>query len=139
MDFVPRSPLNVAEVTAKANCGRSSLGANHTTSLFLVMGFGSYSAKLLAGTRHPFPGLSHMRECGDDVFRMLATGRPPARCGGSVPHRINTHFLFVADVAGDRREITGKYTGHRCEIADVAFMRRNSAATAAWLVVTLYR
>ena len=69
---------------AKANSGRSSLSANQTTSFFLVTGFGSgaYSAKLLAGTKHRLSGLTHIRQCGDDVLRMLVTGGPPVRGGG---------------------------------------------------------
>jgi hypothetical protein len=49
---------------AKANNERSSLRANQTTSFFFVSGFGSgaYSAKLLAGTKQRFSGLSHMRQ-----------------------------------------------------------------------------
>src|SRR5215471_7840993 len=75
---------------ANANSERSSLSANHTTSFLLVSGFGSgaYSAKLLAGTKHRFSGLSHMRQCGDDVLRILVTGGPPVRGGGGMPHRI---------------------------------------------------
>src|SRR6188472_4754796 len=89
-DFVPRSPLNVVQMPAKANSGRSSLSANHTTSFFLVSGFGSgaYSAKLLTGTKQRFSGLSQPRQCGDDVLRILATGGPPVRGGGGMPHRI---------------------------------------------------
>ena len=72
-----------------------SLKANQTTSFFLVSGFGSgvYSAKLaklLAGTRHRFSGLSHTRQCGDDVLRILVTGGPPVRGGGGMPQRIVT-------------------------------------------------
>jgi hypothetical protein len=46
LDFVPRSPLNVVQIPANANGGRSSLKANQTTSFFLVTGFvsGAYSA-----------------------------------------------------------------------------------------------
>ena len=75
---------------AKANRGRSSLSANQTTSFFFVSGFGSgaYSAKLLAGTRQRFSGLSQPRQCGDDVLRMLVTGGPPVRGGGGMPQRI---------------------------------------------------
>src|SRR5215831_7872024 len=89
LDLVPLSPLNVVQMPAKANSGRSSLSANHTTS-FLVSGFGSgaYSAKLFAGTKQRFSGLSHVRQCGDDVFRMLVTGGPPVRGGGGMPQRI---------------------------------------------------
>src|SRR6201982_3210239 len=88
-DFVPRSPLNVVQMPAKANSGRSSLSANHTTFFFLVSGFGSgaYSAKLLAGTKQRFSGLSHMRQCGEDVLRMLVTGGPAVRGGGGMPPR----------------------------------------------------
>jgi hypothetical protein len=32
MDFVPRLPLNVVQMPAKANSGRSSLIANHVTT-----------------------------------------------------------------------------------------------------------
>src|SRR6478752_7232131 len=89
-DFVPRSPLNVVQMPAKANSGRSSSSANHTTSFFFVSGFGSgaYSAKLLAGTRHRLSGFSQPRQCGDDVLRMLVTGGPPVRGGGDMPQRI---------------------------------------------------
>jgi hypothetical protein len=66
------------------------LSANQTTSFFFVSGFGSgaYSAKLLAGTRQRFSGLSQPRQCGDDVLRMLVTGGPPVRGGGGMPQRI---------------------------------------------------
>ena len=65
----------------------SSLSANHTTSFFFVSGFGSgaYSAKLFAGTKQRFSGLSHMRQCGDEVLRILVTGGPPLRGGGGMP------------------------------------------------------
>jgi hypothetical protein len=52
------------------------------------LGSGAYSAKLLAGTKQRFSGLSHMRQCGEDVFRMLVTGGPPVRGGGGMPQRI---------------------------------------------------
>src|SRR6266704_1011541 len=91
-DFVPRSPLNVVQMPAKANSGRSSLSANQTTSFFLVSGFGSgaYSAKLLAGTKHRFSGFNQPRQCGEDVLRIFVTGGPPVRKGGGMPQRINT-------------------------------------------------
>jgi DNA invertase Pin-like site-specific DNA recombinase len=46
--LVPRSPPNSVQIPAKANSGRLSLRANHTTSFFLVSGFrsGAYSEKL---------------------------------------------------------------------------------------------
>src|SRR5580692_1803756 len=92
LDLVPRSPLNVVQMPAKAVSGRSSFSANHTTSFFLVSGFGSgaYSAKLLAGTRQRCSGFNQMRQCGDEVLRMLVTGGPPVRGGGGIPQRIIT-------------------------------------------------
>jgi hypothetical protein len=89
-DLVPRSPRYSVQIPAKANSGRASSSANHTTSFLPVAGFGSgaYSEKLLAGTKHRFSGLSQPRQCGDDVFLMLVTGKPPARGGGGMPQRI---------------------------------------------------
>src|SRR5258705_9873824 len=81
---------------AKAASGRSSLSANQSTSFFLVSGFGSgaYSAKELNGTRHRFSSFSQPRQCGEDVFRMLVTGNPPARGGGgSVGHALLIWFI----------------------------------------------
>ena len=50
------------------------MSANHTTSFFLVSGFGSgaYSAKLLAGTRHRLSGFNHPRQCGDVQAMIVA-------------------------------------------------------------------
>jgi len=53
-------------------------------------GSGAYSAKLLAGTRQRFSGLSHIRQCGDVVLRMFVTGGPGVRSGGDMPQRIIT-------------------------------------------------
>jgi hypothetical protein len=82
-DLVPRSPLNSVHIPAKAKSGRLSSRANQTTSFFPVagLGAGAYSAKLLAGTRQRFSGLSQPHQWGDDVLRMLVTGKPPARAG----------------------------------------------------------
>jgi hypothetical protein len=68
---------------ARANGGRSSFRANHTTSFFLVSGFGSgaYSEKVLAGTRQRFSGFNQARQCGEEVLRMLVAG-------GGIPQRI---------------------------------------------------
>jgi hypothetical protein len=78
LDLVPRSPLNSVQMPADANRGRLSSKANHTTSFFLVCGFGSgaYSAKLFAGTRQRFSGFNHICQCGEEVLRMLVTGGP---------------------------------------------------------------
>src|ERR1700746_959131 len=98
LDLVPRSPLKMVHIPAKANSGRSSFSANRTTSFFLVSGFGSgaYSAKLLAGTKHLLSGLSQPRQCGEDVLRMLVTGGPPVRGGGGMPQRIMASSLPVS-------------------------------------------
>jgi hypothetical protein len=76
-DLVPRLPRYSVQMPANANSCRSSLSANQTTSFFLVCGFGSdaYSAKRLAGTKHRFSGVRHMRQCGDDLFQMLLNSR----------------------------------------------------------------
>ena len=47
-------------------------------------------ARLLAGTKPRFSGLSQPRKCGDDVLRMFVTGGPPVRGGGGMPHRMVT-------------------------------------------------
>src|SRR4029077_5470688 len=94
----------------------SSFKANQTTSFFFVCGLGSgaYSAKLFAATRHRFSGLSHMRQWGEDVLRMLVTGGPPIFGGGGMPHRIvaNSRPVSVLRITGAGR--------HRRQIADIA-------------------
>jgi len=101
---VPRSPLNVVQMPAKAVRGRSSFSANQTTSFFYVSGFGSgaYSAELLNGTKQRFSGFNHPRQCGDDVLRMFVTGGPPVRNGGGIPQRIisNSVPLSVLRITG---------------------------------------
>jgi hypothetical protein len=74
-------------------------------SSFFVTGFGSgaYSAKLLAGTKHRFSGLSQARQCGDEVLRRLVTGGPPVRGGGGIPQRIITSSRSPASVFRTRR------------------------------------
>src|SRR5712671_2518911 len=98
---------------AKANRGRSSLSANQTTSFFFVSGFGSgaYSAKLLAGTKQRFSGLSQPRQCGDDVLRMLVTGGPPARGGGggACPHQ--RHLTAFGGIADHGCRVIRKHAG----------------------------
>lgn len=73
---MPRSPRNSVQMPAKANKGRPSLSANHTTSLFLVSGFGSgaYSEKQLAGTRQRFSGFNQPLQCGEIARKFR--GRP---------------------------------------------------------------
>jgi hypothetical protein len=69
---------------AKVSSGCSSLSANHTTSFFLVTGFGSgvYSEKLLAGTRHRFSGFSQPRQLGERKVDLVVEG--PARKNGYI-------------------------------------------------------
>ncbi|MEH2516108.1 hypothetical protein V1279_001681 [Bradyrhizobium sp. AZCC 1610] len=95
--------------------------ANHTTSFFLVSGFGSgvYSAKLLAGTRHRFSVFSHPRQCGEDVLRMLVTGGPPVRGGGGMPQRIMVSSRSVPAFADDRRGVVWKHALHGRQVADI--------------------
>ena len=45
--------------------------------------------------KHRFSGLSHIRQCGEDVLRILVTGGPPVRGGGGMPHRIMTNSRSV--------------------------------------------
>ena len=99
---MPRSPLNVVQMPAKANSGRSSLSANQTTSFFFVSGFGSgaYSAKLFAGTKHRFSGFSQPRQCGDDVLLMLVTGGPPVRGGGGLVGGHAVEIAYSSKAAG---------------------------------------
>lgn len=42
----------------------------------------------VGGTKHRFSGLSHIRQCGEEVLRMFVTGGPPVRGGDGIPHRI---------------------------------------------------
>src|SRR5690348_14711936 len=116
-DLVPRSPLNAVHIPAKANSGRLSSSANHTTSFFFVSGFGSgaYSAKLLAGTKHRFSGLSHMRQCGEEVLRIFVTGGPPVRGGGGIPQRIIT-ISRLMPVSDHWSRIVGKTPGIGCKL-----------------------
>jgi hypothetical protein len=43
-----------------------------------------------------FSGLSNIRQCGDDVLRMLVTGGPPVRGGGGMPQRIRVISVPVS-------------------------------------------
>src|SRR5258708_39072525 len=94
-DLVPRSPLNSVQIPAKANRGRSSFNANHTTSFLPVSGLGSgaYSAKLLAGTRQRLSGFSQPRQCGDVV---LAFGTSVAHDGSRIVGKDARHARKIA-------------------------------------------
>src|SRR5882724_9618233 len=84
--------MNSVQIPPKANRGRSSFKANHTTSFLPVTGLdsGAYSAKLFTGTKQRLSGFSQPRQCGDVVLRIFVTGKPPARGGGGIPQRIMT-------------------------------------------------
>jgi hypothetical protein len=88
----PAVAFELGPESAEGEQGRSSFKAYHTTSFFPVAGFGSgaYSAKLLAGTKQRLSGFSQPRQCGEVVLRIFVTGKPPARGGGGMPHRIMT-------------------------------------------------
>jgi hypothetical protein len=64
---------------------------------------GAYSAKLLAGTKQRFSGLSHPRQC--DVLRILETGRPPFRGGWRHSPSHQHHFAPGVRVSDGRRWI----------------------------------
>jgi hypothetical protein len=89
----PRHRLGLrAVITAepRPDASEREQRTNHTTSFFFVSGFssGAYSAKLFAGTRHRFSGLSHMRQCGEVVVRIFVTGGHGDFGGGGMPQRI---------------------------------------------------
>ena len=121
LDLVPRSPLNVVQMPAKAVRGLSSLSANQATSFFFVSGFGSgaYSAKLLKGTRHRFSGFSQPRQSGDDVQDVgdRWTARARRWRHGPPHHRQFGARVGIADHGGG---VLGKHAWHRREIADVS-------------------
>ena len=73
----------------------------------------AYSAKLLAGTRQRFSGLSHMRQCGDDVLRMFVTGGPGVRGDGGMPPAHHSQLAAGVGVADDRSRIVREDTRHR--------------------------
>ena len=61
------------------------------------IGSGAYSAKLLNGTKQRCSGLSQARQCGDDVFLMFVTGKPPELDGGGIPQRIVANYTCPRD------------------------------------------
>jgi hypothetical protein len=71
---------------ANATSGRLSSMANHFGVLRDLVS--AYSQNDDMGTKHLDAGLSHRRQCGDLVLRMLAV--IPGYCGGGLgrPHRI---------------------------------------------------
>ena len=60
---------------------------DHVLFVRLRVWLWSLFRKLLAGTKHRLSGLSHPRQCGDDVFRMFVTGAPPYWGGPGIPQR----------------------------------------------------
>jgi hypothetical protein len=96
LDFGPRSPLNVIQMPANANRGRSSPSANHTTSFLPVAGSGSgaYSEKLDTstdtGSRVASPSSEAKINCGcwwrEDRQIWAAAAYPSA--SGSVRGRL---------------------------------------------------
>jgi len=68
-----------------------------------------------------------MRQCGEDVLRMLVTGGPPVRGGGGMPQRTVTNS----------RPVCGKTPGIGGRLPTYRLMTLNSAMMAAWFVVML--
>src|SRR4030095_11343255 len=94
---VPRAPVQLHQIPAKANSGRSSPRANQPHSFLPVAGLGSSvgSQKAVAGTRQRFSGFSQARQCDDTVLLMFVTPRSIApafryRGGGGMPQRAMT-------------------------------------------------
>src|ERR1700737_4743987 len=107
---------------AKAKSGRSSLSTNHTTSFFLVSGFGSgaYSAKAVGrdqATVFRLEPAAPVRRGGvADIGDGIAAGswrrwHAPAHHG---------ELAIAARGSHDGRRIVGEYTGHRRQVADVS-------------------
>src|SRR4051812_42523455 len=73
--LVPRVPVQVQQIPAKAASGRLSSSANQVGVLRGLVS--AYSQKDVNGTMHRDDGPSQRRQCGLFVFRMLVTCAPP--------------------------------------------------------------
>jgi hypothetical protein len=71
----------------------------------------SVFSKLFAGTRQRLFGFNHMRQCGDEVLRMLVTGGPGVRGGGGIPQRIMTNSRPVSVLRTTGAGKSGKTPG----------------------------
>jgi hypothetical protein len=76
------------------------------------LGSGAYSEKLEAGTKRRLSRLSHPRQCGEDVLRILVIGAPPNFGGGGIPSDL---------VAHNRRFLVWEYAWHARQIYDAIF------------------
>src|SRR5438874_13352746 len=83
--LVPRTPIHSVQIPANATTGRVSSRANHFGVFFGLVS--AYSQKDVNGTRQRLSGVSHRRQCGELVLRMLVV--MPGNCGGfGIAHRI---------------------------------------------------
>jgi hypothetical protein len=88
-------------------------------------------------TKHRLSGLSHARQCGDDVvFRLFVTGGLPVRSGGGMPPANKDHFAALASIAGHGSRIVGKHARLGGRLPTPLTTRR-SERMASWLVMTL--
>jgi hypothetical protein len=74
--------------------------------------------------KHRFSGLSHMRQCGDDVLRMFVTGASGARSWRHAPAHQH-HLTLGVRVPYYGRWIVWKHARHR----DFALIRPRAAAS----------
>ena len=74
----------------------------------------------MAQTKYRFSGLSHMRQCGDDVLRMLVTGGPPVRGGSGMLHEHRDDTAIRLTLAGLKGYASGDgpWLGHLERMAD---------------------
>ena len=82
----PRTPRQEAHRPAKANKGRSSVGANQIGVLRGQVS--AYSQNEVAGTRQRFSLPSPPRQCGLLTLRMFVTGAPPYWSGPGMPQHL---------------------------------------------------
>jgi hypothetical protein len=88
-----RSAVPIERCPDAAKCCKGTIVAESKPDDVFLLCFGVrlwrvFREKLLNGTKQRFSGFSQLRQCGDDVLRILVTGGPPVRSGGGIPHRI---------------------------------------------------
>src|SRR4051795_5264795 len=84
-DLVPRTPIHSVQIPANATSGLVSSRANHFGVFFGLVS--AYSHNDVNGTRQRLSRASHLRQCGELVFRIFVV--MPGNCGGfGMPHRI---------------------------------------------------
>jgi hypothetical protein len=86
---VPRSPLNSAQMPAKANSGRSSLSVNQTTSVFLVTGSSPARTPRSCG---PGPSTGSLPSASPASVRQTHAAVSANRSSASEP---DNHFVVI--------------------------------------------